>query len=109
MRERDEVIRREIEACGPRRRGRQFPTDVRNRAISHARAEMACGRSRLELAKSIGVADQTLRHWLAPDTFVPVEIESRGSTMGLVATSPGGWRVEGLGIEQLAELLRRVS
>jgi hypothetical protein len=109
MRTSDESIREEIEACGPRRRGRRISAGVRERVVAHATAELGNGRSRLGIARALGISDQTLARWLSDGVFVPVQIETDRATSAFVAVSPGGWRVEGLQLEELAELLRRTS
>jgi len=105
----DESIRQQIESCGPLRRGRRFTSEVREEVVAHARAATARGRSRASVAKAVGIRDQTLARWLRAGAFVPVEIDAQPTAGGIVVTSPSGWRVEGLKLEQLAELLRRAS
>jgi hypothetical protein len=77
------------------------------------------------IVKAVGVSESALRHWCDDNdvdeavSLLPVEVvgdESVGrgaqpwrSTDAVTLVSPGGYRVEGLGLEQLTALLSRVG
>lgn len=104
----------------PRRWADGYPPDVRARVTEFAAAEVAAGRSVTATARALGVAGPTLSRWLdaAPEPaprpgFVPVVWASEGgttpSTGRLAVVSPSGFRVEGLDLDGVVALLRRLS
>lgn len=103
--------------------GWQYAANVRVRALAYARQRRAEGGGIKRIAAELGVPWQTLAYWLkAPGSastgaaLVPVALrgdmaESPGARWPstLVVHGPLGLRIEGLDIEGLAELLRRLS
>ncbi len=127
-----ERLRKAIEASraawqGPRWR---CSTCLRKEIVDYARHEVDAGVSVRATASQLGVSNTTLTRWLEEveqtSTFRPVQIAAAsGTTAGqiahspvvteqetsrvLVLVSPGGYRVEGLDVEQLAQLLSRLG
>ena len=116
-----ERLRKAIEASraawqGPRWR---CSAGLRKEIVNYARHEVAGGASVRATAQRLGVSDTTLTRWLEAgkqaSQFRPVQIvvepeppEQEASKVP-VLVSPGGYRVEGLDVEQLAALLLRLG
>jgi hypothetical protein len=78
-----------------------------------------------QIADRVGLSESALRRWREADdgrdrvALLPVEVSGEeGAWAGtapsqiagaLTLVSPGGYRVEGLGVEQLAALLARIG
>lgn len=110
-----------VEQHRPRTAREGFPAHVRVAVVHATREGMRVGLSITGIAGRIGLAAPTLQRWLAAApaeptsaepvlTFVPLQAASspRSST-GLTWTSPSGHRVDGLTLDDIAELLRRVA
>ena len=91
---------------------------LRQEIVEYARHEVASGASVRAAARRLGVSNSTLTRWLEegrqPSTFRPVEVQiaeepAQEPSGELVLVSPGGYRVEGLDVEQLAMLLSRLG
>jgi hypothetical protein len=95
-------------------RGVRYREDLRQEAIALARTGMREGRSLGRVAEDLGIGPATLARWLggvgAGEPLRPVEVqreqEAPGSTASLVVVTPSGWRIEGLRLAEIAELLR---
>jgi hypothetical protein len=99
----------------PRGRGHRLAGQVREEASAWAMRAMADGASVAMVARSLDVAPETVRRWRAAGKVagtvapIPVEVIEEVSAAGLRLVSiaaPGGYRVEGLTIEEAATLLR---
>lgn len=81
--------------------------------MSWGAGRRASGAGWSELAEQLGVPVVTLQSWQAsasllpsPPRLVPVEILEEPSTAPLTLVSPTGWRIEGLPLALVAQLLR---
>lgn len=105
-----ERFRCEAERAGTGGVGKRYPKELRRLAV--AIAQDRGERPLSELAEELGVNVETLRSWLGqPARFRPVEVEVAAEpevavVAGLRLITPRGYRVEGLGMESLAALLR---
>jgi hypothetical protein len=94
-------------------RGRpRYPEALRQRVVAHVRDRRARGASLGLLANELGLAVPTLVRWSGPrPAFRPVVVApaSPAAPGHLVVHGPGGLRVEGLTLEEAAELLRRLA
>ncbi|HEU4532506.1 MAG TPA: hypothetical protein VFS00_00265 [Polyangiaceae bacterium] len=97
--------------------GRGYPEALRARVVAYAQRAHAAGRTRADVADALGLAPVTLARWgrptrVAAPGFRPVVVApepARAAPAGSVAVVlPGGVRVEGLSVEQAAELCRRL-
>jgi hypothetical protein len=83
---------------------------------------MQSGESMVDIATSVGVKPYTLRYWMEGNgttgakkpkasRFRPVRVVETqpGVTNGVTVFGPGGTRIDGLSLNQAAELLRRMS
>lgn len=95
----------------PRRHG--YPVEVRAKVVAFATAARASGASWPALAAALDLSVSTLSAWCASascGTFLPVVVaEPERVNPPVVLISPGGWRVEGLGVGELRLLLRDLS
>lgn len=108
-----ESLRAEIEKHGPPRRGRKYPIELRVSIGEFAAARRAMGDTVTGIARELGLNVETLQRWMplttATSAFVPVRVASR-TNGGLAVVHPGtGLRVEGLGFDEVVELLRRLG
>lgn len=91
-------------------RGARYPEDLQQEAVVLARAGMLSGKSLGSMASELGVGCATLTRWLkeAREALRPVEVEREesGEASSLALVAPSGWRVEGLRLADLPELLR---
>lgn len=98
-------------------RGVRYREDLRQEAMALARMGMREGRSLGRVAAELGIGVATLTRWLekggADEPLRPVEVqreqEEPGSTSSLVVVTPLGWRIEGMRLAQIAELLRALG
>ena len=98
-------------------RGARYPEDLRREAIGLARTGMSAGKSLGSVAQELGLGSATLTRWLgrggAGEPLRPVEVqreeEEPGQTSSLVVVTPSGWRIEGLRLADLAELVRALG
>ena len=128
-----QLLRQRIVQTPVNRRGhRQYGSELRQDICRYAATRHAQGDSHNETAKALGLPGVTLSHWLnktpvnpqrkkQPVGFRPVALRaSKLDTTGLQADNlghstqvsrpvvvlPGGVRIEGLAVEELAELVR---
>lgn len=95
-----------------------YPQATRERIVAWALSCRRTGATWQELATRVGLSHTTLREWARPAraaasaALLPVLVEPEGaprpSGSGIL-TSPRGYRVEGLNVEQLAVLLERLG
>lgn len=85
--------------------------------MQFASSQIDGGKSVDEVARKLGLDGVTLRRWLrrerrAKAAFAPVRMEPvkrEEPVGGVVVHGPGGLRIEGMGVEEVAELLRRLQ
>jgi hypothetical protein len=119
MRTREKQFRRSVERSlgGRPGRGARYPEGLRQEAIVLARAGMLEGKSLGRVAEELGIGAATLTRWLGRgrtgEPLRPVEVqgdeEEPGQASSLVVVTPSGWRIEGLRLADLAELLRALG
>lgn len=94
--------------------GRRYPPSLRAQIAGVASVLRARGASWHRVAEQIGIPLETIRGFCgvgakATRAFVPVEVtEPPIIGSGIVVVCPGGYRVEGLGLEEAAEFVRRL-
>ncbi len=92
-------------------RGARYPEDLQQEAVVLARTGMLAGKSLGSVASELGVGCATLGRWLkaAREALRPVEVQREKEpceTYPLALVAPSGWRIEGLRLEDLPDLLR---
>ena len=98
-------------------RGARYPAELRIRLTAFARRLRANGWSWGRIGSSVGLPGETLRLWLERDArrqprlvrvaVMPPPPPSVPPTFSLV--SPTGWRVEGLSLGSVVELIRGLA
>lgn len=97
--------------------GRGYPREFRKRAVALAARLAEQGWTQRRIIDALGVSRPTLRRWLKMDGddassassapgLRPVQIAA-STVVGqkLSVASPGGWRIEGLGLGEVVELM----
>jgi hypothetical protein len=114
-------LRRVLEHHRPVPVTRGYPHEVRARVVAGVRRLIGEGRRIENLAPELGISRTCLAGWLRTvvvdgSSFAPVVVSEAGSLPAFAPTSmpagvvisPGGYRVEGLDLEGIASLLRRL-
>ena len=114
-----ETLRRAIERLGTRGRGVRYPAELRERIVGFAASRVALGESTGRTAATLGVPACTLSLWLRGSRerdggggafrAVVAHDAPRPRTMEILVETRSGVRITGLGIAELAELVRLVS
>lgn len=100
---------------GPRDR---YTAALRELAAEYWRVRKAEGAALEEAAEELGIDERSLRRWTRPASraprfhrveVLPEKVTAAKASSQLVLHGPGGVRVEGLDVEALAELLRRLG
>lgn len=97
--------------------GIRYPEFLRELAVGYFELARRAGHSRRQVVEALGVADATLQRWDEEVGTAAVEAAESVALHEVVLTdsrpsgslrliTPEGYRVEGLGIGELAELLR---
>jgi len=97
-------------------RGARYREDLRQEAIALARTGLLEGKSLGRVAEELGIGPATLTRWLerggAGEPLRPVEVQREaepGQAFPLVVVTPSGWRIEGLRLADIPELLRALG
>lgn len=125
-----EKLKAQVEARRARGTRKQFDEGFRAEVVAYVRARQAEGGTQEEAAKEVGLSAWTLSRWGRGGQngpvrrgrpprqrlegrgvgFHPVEVKSEASSQaGLVVHGPGGVRVEGLSVQQVAQLLKGLA
>lgn len=112
-----EALRAEVEGQGPKSPSRRFPEELKRRLVAWAEARRASGVGTGELEERVGIPWTSLSKWMtkpsprrtSPMALKPVSIVQGPGGGGPILKTPGGFTVEGLDVEGLAELLRRLG
>lgn len=97
--------------------GRAYPPALRRAVVAYAEVARARGDSIASIAESIGLPSITLQRWsraAASSPFRAVVVEpaalpAAAPSSSIIIHGPGGLRIEGLDLDSVAELLRRLS
>jgi hypothetical protein len=112
-----EFLRREL--AGRRSRRGRMVEALRVRGCAYVRKRADGGARVADLAAELGIAERTVKRWLAttraPTTeritgLLPVrvvDIDARPSHVGAVVTTPSGLRIEGLDIDAVCAVIVR--
>ena len=116
------AFRAELDRTRPAQRRLGYPLDLRQRVGKWAAVRHSEGVGIRRLAKDLGVSARSIKEWadsskapVRPKTagFIPVQVDlsavagREADTLTLHA--PGGYRVTGLGVEELVAVLRRLE
>ena len=112
-----ESIRRAVAQVTKRGRGHPYPKSLTAQVVEYARAQRAAGVPIEKIGEELGLPWRTIRRWLSivrSSDFRAVEIVERVAPTAppraaVVVLAPHGVRVEGLDLDGIAELLRRLG
>ena len=96
----------------------RYPQDLREAAVAYARRRRSEGATVKTICQELGLRHWTLHKWLrsGKEKFLPVK--AKNSTLPArsipaagvpVLTTPGGYRVDGLHVEELLFLLHHLD
>jgi hypothetical protein len=123
MKEEAATIRAAVGALvGRRGRGNPYPEELRRRAVEYFHARRKQRISPAKICLELGIGVPTLRNWTARtkarvvvrnsakfERLAVIEAPASAPPSRIVVRGPGGLCIEGLDIEALAELIRRLS
>lgn len=112
----EEILRAALQS----KRGLRYAPALRERVVVFAEEQRAQGESLQTVARKLGVPVRTLRRWhraRRSRRLWPVEVSSSPSGCAApgersgryVLVSPSGFRVEGLGLEEIERLVRKLG
>ena len=112
-----ERIRELIAGAGPRGRTTPLPQGVREEVARYGGEQHAAGKTWGEIAASLELTRESVRRCCqraarggeGSPALLPVRVRGEAPALRLCVTAPGGFRVEGLSLEQAASLLRLVG
>jgi hypothetical protein len=102
----------------------RYPVSFREKVAKYTRAALDGGERKAWIERSLGIPWVTLERWLerhaapAPTALVPVRmpqppeplrVQRVSATAGLRVTSPSGYRLEGLALDDAVEVMRRLA
>ena len=92
-----------------RGRGKRYAAGLKQRIAEAATVLRGRGHGWQTIGRFLGIPHETARRFSGGSTaaFVPVEVVGTVSA-GLSLVSPDGYRVEGLAVAEVAEILRRL-
>jgi hypothetical protein len=102
---------RAVLARRERGRGKRYTQILKHRIAEAATALRRQGQGWQAIGKFFGIPHETIRRFCgagATTALVPVEVVDGPATSGLTLVSPEGYRIEGLGVGDVAEILRRL-
>jgi hypothetical protein len=93
-----------------RGRGKRYTPDLKQRIGEAARALRRQGQGWQTIGAFLGISHETVRRFCDTGTtaLVPVEIIDESPRAALTLVSPEGYRIEGLGVQAAADILRRL-
>jgi transposase len=112
-------LRAALSAAERKGAGRPYPEELREAAVTYFRHRREQGARAHDVEAELGVSGISLSRWSRRPTslrpsFRQVEIveahpEPSASCSVFVVHGPGGVRIEGMAVAEVAELLRRLS
>lgn len=112
-----EEFRQRVSHLHRPRRGTPYPPEIRARAVELAAALESAGHGPHAIGRRLGIRAETLASWSVarPTGLARVvvqlsevhEPEPEPVPRSMTVTSPGGWRIEGIGLAEF-EVLARV-
>jgi len=114
MEEQREELKRELSVLGPRGRGRPYPKGLLEKILSYTVARRRQGAALLTVGAELGISWKKLGRWLGArktgPRFERVQVAAAPAvTKALVVHGPRGLRIEGLDVDGVAELVRRLG
>lgn len=124
MEERARTIRREVKSRQWKLGRRGYPREVRELVVGYAEARQRQGAKPGLIARELGMAVQTIQNWLGGkderereggdenrwrEVRVEAQTEDDGRVERVTLVTPQGYRIEGLQVGEVVEVLRRLG
>jgi predicted transcriptional regulator len=124
MEVRARTIRREVKSRQWKLGRRGYPREVRELVVGYAEARQRQGARPGMIARELGMAVQTIQNWLGGrdekrqaraeenrwrQVRVEVQTEDEGTVERVTLVTPQGYRIEGLQVGEVVEVLRRLK
>lgn len=124
MEARAKTIRREVKSRQWKLGRRGYPREVRELVVGYAEARQRQGAKPGLIARELGMAVQTIQNWLGGrdergredgeenrwrQVRVGAETKDEGSVERVTLVTPQGYRIEGLQVGEVVEVLRRLG
>jgi hypothetical protein len=101
-------LRSRISAHGRAGRGNPYPAELRKDVLAFVARAERMGASAAASARSIGIAALTVARWREEVGFVQVQVDAQPDQR-LVVHGPCGISIEGLDLDAVAALLRKLA
>jgi hypothetical protein len=112
MEESLELLQQLVSSNRPTSKATGYAVSIRNRVGQFVRQQRDRGVPWSTLSQALGVSHASLRTWMhaAPvaPVFLPVHIHHQAEIAQptpLVITSPAGWRIEGVTLDQIKDII----
>lgn len=98
-----------------RGRGKRYTPDLKKQIAVAAMRLREAGLGWHRIGRALGIPNETVRRFCRAsrgsvrDGFVPVVVADNDSGSSVVLVTPSGYRVEGLDLDQMAQLLTRLA
>ena len=105
-----EAIRQAVSELGRRGRGHPYPKAFQSTVVGYAQTRRTAGAGIEAIGEELGLPWRTIQRWMPPvraKRFRPIEVVA--PTSALVVYGPHGVRIEGLDLDGVADLLRRLG
>jgi len=106
-------LQKALGLIGQRGRGKPYPKELLERLVSYAIARRQQGAQLVTIGEELGMSWRTLARWVTERAAAPkfrrVQVVSALPRSEVVVHGPRGLRIEGLGIDGVAELVRRLG
>jgi transposase-like protein len=87
-----------------------YSPELRARVLTHLARRREEGATVVEVAEELGVGIDSLYRWRrVRSAFVPIAVVPAATERTFTVRGPGGLVIEGLTLDVLAELLRRLA
>jgi hypothetical protein len=98
-----------------RGRGKRYTSELKKQVAKAAMRLREAGLGWHRIGRALGIPNETVRRFCRASSdsgggaFAPVVVADDDSGTSVVLVTPGGYRVEGLNLDQVAQLLTRLA
>lgn len=98
-----------------RGRGKRYTPELKKQIATAAMRLRAAGLGWHRIGRALGIPNETIRRFCGASggtgrgDFAPVVVADDGGGAAAVLVTPSGYRVEGLSLDQVAQLLTRLA